>query len=95
MPHATSLAIAIPGSCSLKDIKNVIRFHEAFLWKVKGVAVSGRLNVISLEASEGVPSDLDIVAGDGAVPIGATKIWNGKLRYNGNEQDVAIYRLAV
>jgi hypothetical protein len=95
MPPATPpLTIAIPGSCSLKDIKNVIRFHEAFLWTVKSVAVNGRLNVVTLDPSQTVPAELEIVSGGGAAPDGATQIWGGKLRYNGAEQPVVLYRLA-
>ena len=90
--HTTPLLIAIPGSCSLGDIKNVIRFHEAYFWKFKSAAVDGRLNKVTLVPFNGIPSDFSFAAESAKEPDATTEEWRGKLRYNGEELAVVVYR---
>lgn len=85
------LVISIPGSTTLKDIKSVIRFHEGFLWKFKSNAVDGKMNKVSLVASDDVPLDFDFAPESAPKPAGKEEVWRGKLRYNWAEQTVVVY----
>ena len=94
-PPNEELTIAIPGSCSLKDIKAVIRWHEGFLWKFKSSAIDGKLNLALLVASDFVPAEFEFSAESTMVPDGKTKEWSGKLRYNDAEQAVQVFRVTA
>lgn len=91
---ADQTVIVIPGSCSLKEIKNVVRFHEAYLWKFDSSTVDGKMNKVVLTAAEDVPPDFDFAAATATVPAGKTKEWTGSLRYNGAEQQACLIRSA-
>jgi hypothetical protein len=84
--------ISIPGSCTLKEIKNVIRFHESFLWRFKSNTIDGKMNKTLLEASVDVPLEFDFAPEAAKAPEGKTEEWRGKLRYNSTEQTIALYR---
>lgn len=86
------MIIPIPGSCTLTDIKNVIRFHEGYLWKFKGNTVEDRMNMAVMEPWPTVPPEFDFVATGAKLPDGKAKEWSGKLRYNGAEQTVVVHR---
>jgi hypothetical protein len=86
------LDIAIPGSCALRDIKNIIRFHEASLWRLKDLVVDGRMNRAKFVPADDVPNDLEFVVDNSKAPANSTQVWKGKLRYNGVEQTIALYR---
>lgn len=86
------LVIPIPGSCALKEIKNVIRFHEASLWKLSDIALNGRINMATFVPADDVPNDLEFVANTAQAPANSTLVWKGTLRYNSAEQTIALYR---
>lgn len=92
MKRLDKLIIVIPGSCTLKDIKNVIRFHEASLWTLSDLAVEGRMNKASFLPADDVPNDLEFLAETASAPSDSTRVWSGKLRYNSSEQMVVLYR---
>ncbi|WP_448481313.1 hypothetical protein [Pseudoxanthomonas mexicana] len=92
MKKLEKLTIVIPGSCTLKDIKNVIRFHEASLWVLDDLAVDGRMNKASFLPADDVPNDLEFLAETAPAPSDSTQVWSGKLRYNSSEQRVVLYR---
>lgn len=86
------LVILIPGSCALKEIRNVIRHHEASLWELKVLAVDGLMNKATFVPADDVPNDLQFVAETAQAPANSTQVWKGKLRYNSAEQTIALYR---
>ena len=86
------LVIPIPGSCALKEIKNVIRFHEASLWKLNDIVLDGRINMVTFVPADDVPNDLQFVAETAQAPANSTQVWKGKLRYNSAEQTITFYR---
>jgi hypothetical protein len=86
------LIIPIPGSCTLAEVRNVIRFHEGFLWKFKSNTVQDRMNMALMEPWSTVPPDFVFAAENAKLPEGKAKEWTGKLRYNGAEQTVVIHR---
>lgn len=93
--NVDQLIIPIPGSCTLKEIKNVIRFHEGYLWRLKDNTVEGKMNKVLLVPSPSVPTDFDFGAGDAKVSDGRTKEATFKLRYNGAEQSVVVFRVTA
>ena len=85
--------IPVPGSVSLKDLYNVIRFREGYTWKFKSAEIKDKMNRISFERFNDVPPDFKIVQQTAAPPEGGTEQWRGKLRYNDTDHDVVLYRL--
>lgn len=86
------LLISIPGSCTLKEIKNVIRFHEGYLWKFKSSKVQEKMNIALLVAWDKVPPTFEFAGASTSLPAGSSKEWSGKLRYNGSDQTVVVQR---
>lgn len=76
---------------TMADI-NVIRFHEASLWKLSDIALDGRINMATFVPADDVPNDLEFVANTAQAPANCTLVWKGTLRYNSAEQTIALYR---